>query len=248
MNLAEKLTTIAENEQLVANANAELEEALYSKSEGGKDWYNTFWDEFQQNGTRYHYNTGFGGRGWTDELFKPKYNIIPKGTNNAAYIFQMTGIKDLKGCLEKQGVILDLTQSTGSAAGMFSNTLLEYMPEINISSYNTFANGFTYSSNLKRVEKIIVPASIQNYGNAFVSCYKLEHIIFEGEIASSIKFNDCSLLDKESIVSIVNCLSNTTTGYSLTLNKTAVEAVFTNEEWEEFLDKANKPNWTISLV
>jgi hypothetical protein len=53
-------------------------------------------------------------------------------------------------------------------------------------------------------------------------------------------------LSKASIESIINALSSTTSGLTVTISKTAKEAVFTTEEWATLI--ATKPNWTISLV
>ena len=63
-------------------------------------------------------------------------------------------------------------------------------------------------------------------------------------------------LSKESIISIINALSDTTTALTVTLSKTAVNNAFetakgnadgsTSEEWAALI--ATKQNWTISLV
>lgn len=63
-------------------------------------------------------------------------------------------------------------------------------------------------------------------------------------------------LSKPSITSIINCLSTTTSGLTVTLSKTAVNNAFetsegvadgsTSQEWLNLV--ATKTNWTISLV
>jgi hypothetical protein len=52
-------------------------------------------------------------------------------------------------------------------------------------------------------------------------------------------------LSKASITSIINCLSSTTSGLSITLSKTAVDNAFTAEEWAAL--ENTKHNWTIAL-
>jgi hypothetical protein len=53
-------------------------------------------------------------------------------------------------------------------------------------------------------------------------------------------------LSKASIESIINALSSTTSGLTVTISKTAKEAAFTSAEWSALI--ATKSNWTISLV
>lgn len=64
MNIAEKLATIAKNEQKVYEA-------------GKKSQYDEFWDVFQDYGNRRDYTYGFAGNGgWDDDVYNPKYEII----------------------------------------------------------------------------------------------------------------------------------------------------------------------------
>ena len=64
MSIAEKLAKIAENEQAVFEA-------------GVKSEYDRFWDVYQENGNMTYYAYAFAGVGWTQSVFKPKYNIEP---------------------------------------------------------------------------------------------------------------------------------------------------------------------------
>jgi hypothetical protein len=89
MTTAEKLVKIAENEQKVYEA-------------GQKAEYDRFWDAYQEYGTKNRYNYAFAGWGWTDDVFKPKYNIAPNIT--ALAMFQNSRIVDLKGVCERCGI------------------------------------------------------------------------------------------------------------------------------------------------
>ena len=62
MTIAEKLQTIAENEQKVYEA-------------GVKSEYDRFWDIMQANGTRTNYARAFYGEGWRTETFLPKLSV-----------------------------------------------------------------------------------------------------------------------------------------------------------------------------
>ncbi len=42
---------------------------------GGDTYYDTFWDNYQENGNRIDYSSAFYGIGWDDTTFNPKYNI-----------------------------------------------------------------------------------------------------------------------------------------------------------------------------
>ena len=71
MTIAEKLQTIAENEQKVFEA-------------GKKSEYDRFWDAYQNNGSLSCYSYSFAGDGWHDGTYKPKYPIVCKW--NGAYM------------------------------------------------------------------------------------------------------------------------------------------------------------------
>ena len=246
MNIAEKLTTIAENEQRVAIANAELEEALYSKSEGGKTYYDEFWDALQQNGNRINYTYGFMGQSWTDTTFNPKYNII---TNWATVsLFQNCLITDLEAILKRNGVVLDISNNANYGT-VFAYSTITVLPEIVFSrnytnSYN-FCSGCT---NLHTIRKITFTEGISNtahFNDTFPNCTALANIEFDGILANSISLKD-SPLTKASIESLINVLSDTATGKTVTLKSDAVNAAMPWDVWDELI--ATKPNWTFSLV
>lgn len=68
----------------------------------------------------------------------------------------------------------------------------------------------------------------------------------EGTISNSLNMQWSTKLTKASITSIIEHLSTTTSGLTLTLPKTAKEAAFTTDEWVVIV--AAKSNWNISLV
>jgi hypothetical protein len=80
----------------------------------------------------------------------------------------------------------------------------------------------------------------------FSRCTSLRDLTFTGTInVSGINLYWCKLLTKDSIVSLVNALSSTATGQSVTVSQTAVNNAFTTDEWNAL--KATKSNWTIEL-
>ena len=195
MSIAEKLTTIAENEQKVYDA-------------GKKSQYDEFWDSFQENGNRTAYNQAFHFRGWTPENFKPKYNLQP---TNAYQMFYNLGFDentyiawDLKTHLESLGVTLDFSKATDMRY-CFQNAKFTRLGVIDLSSAKNNVN--TIFSNvywLKSIEKLIVNKDnvFDNYG--FSNCYAT-HVIFEGALGSNIIYKTVAL-DEASVKSLLSIL------------------------------------------
>ena len=71
MSISDKLVTIAENEQKVFDA-------------GKKAEYDAFWDAYQTNGNRRHYNHAFYDY-WDDITYNPKYPIVVTSTSDYIY-------------------------------------------------------------------------------------------------------------------------------------------------------------------
>lgn len=113
--------------------------------------------------------------------------------------------------------------------------------------------------NMRALEEIsgteIDLTSATNTSLAFHLLYALREVRFKGIIPQSLDMK-YSPLSKDSIVSVISCLSATATGKTLGLKLTAVDAAFETSpgaadgsesaEWTALI--ASKPNWTISLV
>lgn len=110
-------------------------------------------------------------------------------------------------------------------------------------SYNaTFAN----CRKLKRIAKMTVDET-SSYIETFVQCVSLEELTIAGTIGrNGFDVHWSTKLNKASITSIVNALSSTTSGLTVTLSKTAVNNAFTTDEWNALI--ATKQNVTISLA
>ena len=107
---------------------------------------------------------------------------------------------------------------------------------------------FDSCTKLVKIQKIITNENV-TYTQWFGWCMALETIAFDGIIGKSIDFQYSTKLTKASILNILNALSPTITGQTLTLSKTAVTNAFgstTATEWTNLV--ATKTNWTISLV
>jgi hypothetical protein len=231
MSIAEKLQTIAENEQRVYEA-------------GKKAEYDAFWDAYQQNGAELiDYTGAFAGPRWTKDTLTPKYDIVP---DYGAQIFWANAMEiDLAQHLENCGVKLDFSKSY-SAGSAFAYSYFTRIGEITLNINRSYINMFNGCSKLKVIDKITV-ADGADLRNAFNDCTSLESVIFDGIInKNGYNLQWSTKLSKASITSIINALSTTTTGLTITFSKTAKEAAFTDEEWAALI--ATRTNWTISLV
>lgn len=198
MSIAEKLTTIAENTPKVYEA--------------GKDaQWNEFWDSYQARGAALYSSYLFAGNGWRDKHFKPKYDIVvSKG--GATGMFRQCRITNLKKILQECGVILDTSQAT-DLSNAFSYSKITYLPKISLKSVTTgtdYIFGSTSTeTNLISIDEVEVAETTTIKSNAFNYDSKLEHVIFTGTIAKNgLNLQWSTKLDKESLLSILNCLKD----------------------------------------
>lgn len=98
---------------------------------------------------------------------------------------------------------------------------------------------------------------VTDFSNCFFGCDYLQNITIGGSIEKNISLAQSTKLNKASIESIMEALSLTATGQTLTLSKTAVDNAFHDPEGEDVIGSASadwnslmesKPNWTITLV
>lgn len=234
MSIAEKLQTIAENEQRVydagyAKGQAEGGDTSTAYAEGfeagKKAEYDKFWDGAQKNGTEpIYYGYLFCNRDiWTQErIEKVKYKHFI--AQYFAVVFNgNTSITDLS---------------------MF--TMESYKHDYGSHAKFSLSACFSGCSNLVKCMPLNFDF-VSGVPNAFNGCAALEELPISGTIAvGDLNLKDSPKLNKASIESIINALSTTTSGLTVTLSKAAKEAAFTAEEWEALI--ATRTNWTISLV
>ena len=138
---------------------------------------------------------------------------------------------------------------------MFANGAVKYLPSLDLSNCKDLTQLFSYADDIVSVDKLKV--NVTGSANAFTECKNLEHIIFDGVMAGTgLNMKWSTKLDKESITSVINALSTTTTGLTVTLSKTAVDNAFataegaadgsTSAEWLALV--ATRSNWTIALA
>lgn len=184
---------------------------------GKKAERNDFWEVFQKGGEPMNYNYAFAYNKFKDENYFPKYDIdVLSGNTTANYMFNA------------------------------SPDLTDIKVTIDASKANNTQSMFAGCTNLKRIPKLIVGANT-GFQTTFTNCRALEELYIEGTIAKNgLTLQYSKKLNKASIESIINALSATESGLTVTFSKTAVNNAFTAEEWDAL--EATKTNWTISLV
>lgn len=275
--IAEKLEKIADNVQKVFDAgkqqghgegydsgyDAGLEEGKelggYNEGfEAGKQEENdAFWDVVQQGGRRTAYDVAFCW--WDCEYLHPKYKVVPTSGANAArnIIYRCAKLKKIEAAYFDLSKVPNTTTTYDTLGYLFG--LCDELEEIEDVGLQAplFLNYFCYSDKkLKKIAVIRIAEETQ-VNNMLYYCPELEYVRIEGVIGQSgIDLKYSTKLSKESIESIVNHLSDTAEGKSLTLSKAAVDKAFetsegandgaSSQEWDSL--EGLKMNWEITLV
>lgn len=213
-------------------------------NEGRSLEQDAFWDMLQHNGKRKTYLNAF--RGWSAEYIRPKYKAVVTDINGCGYVFG-----DCVNLKKVEAQYFDFSQkptgtnnNTGYLYTFDNCAKLEEIEDIGLAPQFIYSRTFGYCSKLKTIAKMGVDENTQ-FANAFIACTQLENLTIEGTIGrNGLNLKDSTKLSKASIESVINALSSTTSGLTVTLSKTAVENAFTTEEWETL--KATKTNWNIT--
>lgn len=233
MSIEEKLVKIADNMQKVYES-------------GQKAGYDLLWDMLQQKGARKEYLYTFAY--WTDEMFYPKYSFFPTGSFNA---FRNCQAKiDLAQRLIDCGVVMDTSGATSLTQG-FMSSYFTRLGVISTLKCSSLSNVFQAMSYCVTIDKVILKSDgSQTFSSTFDNLPALENITIEGVIGKNgVSFKWSTNLSKASIESIINALSTTTSGLTVTLSSTAVSRAFgstTADEWQALKD--TRPNWVINLA
>ena len=245
MSIAEKLVTIAENQQKVYDTG--FAEGIAQG--GGGDSWDSFWDFYQVNGTRNNYAYAFAGHSslyniWSIGGYTPKYQIKP---DNAYGMFQYFGGSannsvnftpdfDFKQFLIDNNWELDLTTMV-TTSYCFQYSAMVNCPPVAI------GNGFyTFDTckRLKTIDKLIFNYGTTTYTNTFSNCSALEEIYeLEGELKANVSFSPCTKLSKETLLRLLNATAQLYSGTkTLTLGSTNLakltdeeKAIATNKGW-----------------
>ena len=242
----------------IQNNNEDISEAY---KQGALDYERAFWAVYQDNGKPQRYMRAFWDKRWTNETFKPYFDII-NDSSSASGAFYATGISgDLVELLTKRGkelygenhpgLKMDFSQSADIASLFSGATKITHVPVIDASNSGSLGYLFTNCTSLKIIDGLVLNAEKNaegGYGGAF-SCAVLEEISdIQGYFGGSVTFKLCTMLNKETIKRIVKALLPNIETATLTLSKKAVDNAFTSEEWDTFVQENKPAGWTISLA
>lgn len=230
MSIAEKLTTVAENQQRVHDAGKQAE-------------YDAFWDGYLDNGQANKFEYYFAGRGWNDETFKPKYDLVLGIGYTGTYMFASCGVTDLKAALARCGKTLD-TSKSGFLGSLFMSSSITHIPTIDMSNA-TYSGGtaLVFSSpNIVSIDKVIFSESTDVQSNTF-NAQNLESVMFDGVIGKSgLSVQNCTKLSHDSLMSLLNTLQTKTSGtWTCTLGTANLEKLTDAEK-----AIATEKGWTLA--
>lgn len=218
--IAEKLITIADNQQKVYDTGYNI-----GLAKGKTDENNFFWDRYQHYGSRNSYSYAFIGTGWNDFTYNPQYKIYtePKA-DRARYMFAWSGIVDTKVPIEINSGLTSTGAPFVEECIFLGCKLLTTIRELYINNYNA------------------------TYNRWFEGCENLTNITIKGQIKNNrFDIHWSKNLTAESIDSIVRALTTAKSGL-ITLpsgakNKHAERygASVTEALWEE-----KKAHWSIN--
>ena len=205
-----------------AGKEAGLEEGF---DKGVKSEYDRFWDNYQENGKRLGYQRAFAGSGWTDQTFRPKYDIVTDTHYTANSMFHNADITDLVAILQAYAVILDISKAW-YVTSMFQDAYrITHIPRLDLTSARQFDYSCSYCLELHTVDCIIANEAC-TWTGAFRESNVLTNITFEGVIGQDINFQ-WSPLSVDSMKSVITHLKN----YSGTADAGTKTVKFTDACW-----------------
>lgn len=205
--------------------------------------YDRFWDTYQSNGAPGTYGRCFSGPRWTDETFKPKYDIVATSIED---MFQSTGVTDITAALERQGVIFDSSRATNVTYAFNSNKITR-VPVVSTVSASNLTNLFGWAPAIVTIDKLILKedGSQPFADNVFHTCNALENIVIEGKIGTNgFNVSWSTKLTHDSLMSIINALqdkSETGTTWAVTLGTTNLAKLTDAEKV-----MATEKGWTLA--
>lgn len=249
MSVNEKMTAIADalrdktgkTEKLtLAQIPTEIDDVYEAGKKAEQD---SFWSSYTgTSGKGKDWRRKFANPSWVDEIFNPPFTKIT-ATLYAGSMFQNSGIKDgLKKLTEID--ISETNVDTSSMSNWAAASSCTYFPVLKFPSSCDLYQVFNWCQLLVTIEKLVIDET-NTFLNTFNNCISLQNIIVDGIIGASIGFPH-SPLTRESITNVIEHLSETATGKTVTFKKSAKEAAFTEDEWAELT--STKPNWTFSLL
>ena len=179
---------------------------------------------------------------------KLKYSDTSNGTKFGNMFYGCSGLTTIPQLDTSKGI---------EFGGMFNGCSgLTTIPQLDTSNDTNFSNMFNGCSGLTTIPQLDTSKGT-GFGGMFYGCSALTNLTIAGSInTSGMNLKSATKLSKASITSVVNALSASASGKSITFSKTAIDSAFetssgaadgsTSDEWLNLI--ATKSNWTISLI
>ena len=197
--------------------------------QGKQAEYDRFWDAYQQSGNRTDFQYAYGGIGWTDETYKPKYIDRPVIGEGMFYKSSVTALA------------VDTSQCTSLGYFLRNNTAIKAIALIDAQKAGDLYWTFGGCTSLESLGIILAESNM--YTNAFYNLPALKHMTVEGTIAKSINFQWSNLLTNASVQSVIDHLKDLTGAATQTLTLHAdVKAKITDAQKSSITAK----NWTLT--
>ena len=236
MTVAQKLTAIAENEQKVYDAGKRrgysegfADGTPQTYKDGERAASETFWDYLTNYGNRASYRAVFNR--WGGETFEPTRKIIPRESESSYCTFN--DAQKLKKLEAKYIDFSKKTRGTGNHGGYyytFYNCLdLQEIEDIGMQADINYTHAFSSCKDLHTIAKIRCDEAT-TFSNTFDFCAALKNVTFEGDIGQDINLKWSKNLSADSITNIIEHLSDTAQGKTLTLSSAEVNDVHTGDE------------------
>ena len=219
--------------------------AVYDK--GVKDTVANFWEMESYGGSRTNWAYLFAYAKLKSEFFK--YSITIKGTNMNYIIYNSDkgDLIDLVECEKNYGFKIDFSEATNTTNAV-QHARVSRIGVVDLrkanNAYLMFACNMA-TDWLTSNEKIISNENL-DFSNAFNYRSALTHVIFEGIIGKNgLKLSQSPNLDRESLLSVVNCLKDYSTDTSGTVWKVTLGAANLAKLTAEEKAIATGKGWTL---
>lgn len=250
-NINTRLTSLGRPPVRTVAAVPEALTALHTAAaaEGEAAHAAAFWDAYQQHGNRSDYSTAFSGYGWTAAIFHP---TRPLYVVNGYMLFRNN--PHLTSAMLAQASF-DFSACQSLQYGFMACTALEEVADLGAT--RNLDSCFSGCTKLKSVQRLHLPTAENGpVTGLFWSCPQLQTVSVVGTLHDgNLGLQKSPLLSRDSIIGLVNALSDTATGKTLTLSQTAVNTAFEtaagaadgarSADWMALT--ATKPNWTFAL-
>ena len=211
--IAEKLTTIAENEQ-----------RIYDK--GHEKGIRGFWECFTNKGARINYKNAFTETDFSG-ITVPSDLFFPSSLSTGMF-------EKYAGRTLPLGINLNNSGASLCNSLFINSTNLVEIYNLNLRAQTSYVQCFSGCSALKKIELIKVN-SLTTFTNAFTNCEALTDIKISGTITKDISFQSSPL----NVESMKNIISNLKT-YAGTSNEAKYTLTFTTACWTT-LEASGKP-------